>query len=297
MGTTIQHRLGVLGDLLIEVGGGLVPVHHDGVAGADGDAATAAHALVVVDSGLLIGDGDGAVGADAGASAAAHAVLLRNAGLAGVVLLHLTGARAAAHANILHSAAEACLLMALKVAERDEHVGIHDGAADLGLLHQFAAHYGDFHLVVALQAVGDDDLTAGGHRREAVEHGAVHVIQRILTTTHIQGITVGEERLAATFLNEIRHRLCPVGAQEGQVAGLTEMELDGYIFLVKVDLPHARRGHQAGQLLLQILTVGGAEIRVVHFRCHNRFPLCKKFFRNSTLSYFLAVCYTELRFF
>ena len=125
------------------------------------------------------------------------------------------------------------------------------------------------------------------------------MIQRVLTTTHVQGITVGEERLAATFLNKIRHRLCPVGAQESQVAGLTEVELDSHKFLFKIDFPHTSRGHETHQLLLQVFTVGGAEVCVVYFRCHNgsSFPVLEYILRNSTLSYFCAVCYTELRFF
>ena len=83
-------------------------------------------------------------------------------GLAGVVLLHFSGPAAAAHADVLQRAAEARLLVALEMAQGDEHVGVHHGPADPGLLHIFAAAHRHLRLVVALEAVGDDDLAAGG---------------------------------------------------------------------------------------------------------------------------------------
>ena len=48
-GASVHHCLGVLGDLVIQVGGALVPVDLHRVLGTDGDAAAAAHAFVVVD--------------------------------------------------------------------------------------------------------------------------------------------------------------------------------------------------------------------------------------------------------
>ena len=80
-----------------------------------------------------------AVGADLPALAAADAVFLRHVGLARIVLLHLTGAAAAAHADIFQAAAEAGLFMSLEMGQRDEHIGVHNGTADLGVLHILAA--------------------------------------------------------------------------------------------------------------------------------------------------------------
>ena len=62
---------------------------------------------------LPVGDDGRAVGADLPALAAADAQLFGHVGLAGVVLLHLTGAAAAAHADFFQAAAEARLLVAL----------------------------------------------------------------------------------------------------------------------------------------------------------------------------------------
>ena len=159
--------------------------------------------------------------------------------------------------------------MALEVGQGNKHIGIHDSPADLGRLHIFAALHRYLYLVVALQAVGDEDLTAGGHVIEAVEHGAVQMIQRVFPSAHIQGVAVGQEGLTAPLLYKVRHRLGPVGPQIGQVARLTEMQLDGHKLLVEINITHPRRFHQARQLLLQILMIIGTQIGKINLRCHN----------------------------
>ena len=185
------------------------------------------------------------------------------------MLFHLAGTAAAAHADVLQGTAEARLLMALEVGQGHKHIRIHDGASDLGLLHQLTAGHRHIHLVVSLQPVGNDDLTAGGHGVKAVDHGAVHVIQRIFPPAHIQGIAVGKKRLSAPLLNKVRHGFRPVGPQVRQIARLTKMQLDGHKLVIEVDLAHTRRFQQPRQLLLQILTIVGAKIGKKYFRSHN----------------------------
>ena len=267
-GPPVHHRLGIFGDLPVQIGDRLVPVHPDGVPGTDGDAPAAAHAPAVVDGGLAVRNGDAVVGADAGAGAAAHAVVLGHMGLPGVVLLHLTGPAAAAHADVLQRAAEARLLVALEMGQGDEHVRVHHRPADLGLLHIFAAAHRHLHLVVALEAVGDDDLAAGGQGGEPVEHGGVHVVQGVFPPAYIQGVAVGQEGLAAPLLHEVCHGLGPVGPQKGQVAGLAEVQLDGRELVLKVDLAHTGGFHQTGQLLGQIFPIVGPQVGPINFRCH-----------------------------
>ena len=274
-GAAVHHRLGVLGDLVIQVGGALVPVDLHRVLGTDGDAAAAAHAFVVVDVRLAVFDDGRAVGADPAALAAADAVFLRHMGLARVVLLHLTGAAAAAHADVLQAAAEARRLVPLEMGQGDEHVRVHDGAADLGVLHILAARHGHLHLVAALQTVGNDDLAAGGHGVEAVEHGAVHVIQRVLPPAHIQGVTVRQERLAAPLLHEVRHRPRPVGAQESQIARLAEMQLDGHELVLKINVAHAGGLHEPRQLLLQIFMHIRPQVGKVYLGSHKKSSLSR----------------------
>ena len=157
-------------------------------------------------------------------TAAAEVFLHRR--VAGGVLLHLAGAGAAAHADVLDGTAEAGGLVALEVAQADEDVGVHDGAADLSGLAVFAVRHRHLHLIGAAQAVGDDDLTAGGHGPEAVQLGAGHVLEGVLSAARIQGVAVGQEGHTALLLAQVGHDLGVVGAQIGQVAQLAEMYLD-----------------------------------------------------------------------
>ena len=274
-GTAIHHRLGVLGDLVIQDGGGLVIHALDGVLGADRQTPGAAHAFVSVDGGLVVRtEGRRAVGADLGAGVAAYAQLLLDEGFAGVVLLHLTRTGAAAHADVFQAAAEARLLVAFEMGQGDEHIGVHHRPADLGLLHILAALHGDGHLVIALQTVGNNDMAAGGIGGKTVDIGRFHVIQRVFAAADIQGVAVRQEGLAALTFYQIRHGFGPVGAEIGHVARLAEMHFDGHIFAVHVDVAETGSHHQPGQLLGQVFPpTGAAEICEINFRCHSAFSL------------------------
>ena len=180
------------------------------------------------------------------------------------MLLHLARPGAAAHADVFQRAAHACLLMALEVGQGDEHVGVHDGPADLGGFYILAALYGDLHLVGALQTVGDDDVAAGGVRGKAIDIGGLNVIQSVLPTAHVQRVAVRQEGLAALGLYQIHHDFGPVGPQIGHVARLTEMHFDGDVFALHVDVAEAGGHNKTGQLLGQIFPpAGAAEIRKI----------------------------------
>ena len=258
-GPPVHHGLGVLGDFLVQDGGGLVIEAVDGVLGADRQAPAAAHALVHVDGGLAVRPELGrAVGADFGAGLAADALLFLHKGLAGVVLLHLPRPGAAAHADVFQGSAHARLLVALEVGKADEHVRVHDGPADFGLLHVLAAFHGDQHLVGALQPVGDDHMAAGGVRVEAVDIGGLQVVQGVLPPAHVQRVAVRQEGLAPLGLDEVRHGPGPVGPEVGQVSRLAEVHLDGDEFVLHINLAEPGGHHQPGQLLGQVLPPAGA---------------------------------------
>ena len=226
----------------------------------------------MVDAGLAVGDVGRVVGADLDAAAAADAGILVDEGLARGVHLHLAGAGTAAHADVLQRAAEAGALVPLEVRQRDEHVGVHDGAADLGFLHIGAALHGDQGLVGALQAVGDDDVAAGGKGRKTVGVGRVDVVQRVLAPAHIQRVAVGQEGLAAQFLDHLGHHRRVVGAQEGQVARLAEMDLDGGEFVGEVDLADPGGLDETFEFLGQVLVKRRAQIGEIYFGCRHGMP-------------------------
>ena len=254
VGPVLHHRLGILGNAAVQLVHRRVVVAADGVKVAVSQAAAAARALVVVDIGgaALTGEGDGVLGADLGAGVALAAEGLVHIGLARSVLLQLARTASAAHAQVLQRAAEAGVLVALEVVQADDHIRVHDGPADLGVLHVLAALHGYLGLVGALQTVGNDDLAAGGLGGEAVFHSGVHVLQRVLAAAHIQGVAVGQKRPAAQLLDHIGHGLGVVGPQVSQVARLTKVDLDGNELALHIDLTDTRGADQLLQLIQQV---------------------------------------------
>ena len=158
--------------------------------------------------------------------------------------------------------------MALEVAQADEHVRVHHGAANLGLLHVFTAHHGHLHIVGALQAVADDDLAAGGEGGEAVLIGGLNVLQRVFAAAGVQGVAVGEEGHAAALLHQVGHHLGVVGPQERQVARLAKVHLDGNKFAVQIHAGQAGAAQQTGELFRHTGAGLGTEIREKHLRGH-----------------------------
>ena len=191
------------------------------------------------------------MGAVLGAFAAADALFLVHEGLAVGVHIPLALVGAAAHAQILQSAAEAGFLMPLEVVQGDDDVGIHDGSADPGGLGVLAAFHGDRYIVGALQTVGDQHMAAGGEGGEAVEVCGFQMIQSVLPGAYIHGVGVGEEGLASQILHQIHDDLGVVGADVGQVAQFTEVDLDGNELVFEIDLVEAGGHDQPSQLLGQ----------------------------------------------
>ena len=267
-GPVLANGIGILRHLVVQQLVGVLEGGLDGILGADRQAAAAAHALVLVDMGLAVFDHRGAVGADALAGTAANALFFLHEGLAVTVLLHLAGAGAAAHAQVLQRAAKAGGFMALEVGQGDHHVGIHNGLADLGLLHILQID-GNQGLVGALQAVGNDHMAAGLQRGEAVHIGGVQMVKGVLAAAHIEGVAVGQEGLAAQLLHIVCHHPGIVGPQKGQISVLAKMDLDGGVLIGEVDGFKAGGLHQPVQLFQQVLLAGGLEGGKVYVRmCH-----------------------------
>ena len=197
-----------------------------------------------------------------GTGTAAHALRLIHVRLSGIVLLHLSGTASAAHTDILQAAAEAGSLVALEVGQRNEHVGIHNGTADLRRLYQLAANHRDFDIVRTLEAVGDDHLAARGERREAIFVSGLDMIQSVLAPPHIQCIAIRQERLASQLFDDIRHCFRIIRTQIRQVARLTKMDLDCHKLVVHIDCPNPRTADQLLKLQQQVAAGGHSQIAV-----------------------------------
>ena len=203
---------------------------------------------------------------------AAAAQALLHLRVSGGVLYHLARAGAAAHADVLESTAEAGGFVALEMGQADKDIRIHDGAADLCRLAVFAVRHRHLCLIGAAQAVRNDDLTAGGHGPEAVQLGTGEVLQCVLAAARIQGVAVGQKRQTALLLAQVGHHLGIVGAQECQIAQLTEMHLDGNELAIHINVLDAGGNAHAAQLVQQAGAHRTAEICIINFGCfHSSF--------------------------
>ena len=262
----LHDGLGILRHLAVEQVAVRVAHALNGIHRAHGDAAAAADAFVRVDVHLAVLDRRGVVGADLAARAAADALGLVHGGLAVGVHFLLARAGAAAHAEIFDRATDARGLVALEVGQGDDDIGIHQCAADAGVLYILAVNRnGD--IVRALQAVGNDDMAARRIRREAVDIGGLDVVERVLAAADIERVAVRQERLAAELAHKIRDGLCIIRAQVGQVARLAEVHFNGDVAVLEIDLIHPRRQQQTGELLLDVFLQRGMEGGKVDFRC------------------------------
>ena len=220
---------------------------------------------------------------------AAHAVLLIDHRLTLSVLLHLAPAGTAAHAQVLNGAAKAGLLMTLEVGQRNDHVSLHNGLADLGRGDVLRALHRHLHVIVTTQAVADNNLTAGRQRRKAILKGGLQMLQGILPTTRIQGVAVGQEGHAAQTLYHIRNYFRVVGPQKGQIARLSEVHLDGYQFMVKIDLADPGGADQLLQLIQQVFPRLTAQVRVVYLCLFHRCNIPPSLHCNVYSTYFIPV--------
>ena len=173
------------------------------------------------------------------------------------------------------------------MGQADEHVRIHNRAADARFLHIFAAldRHGD--VVRALEAVADDHRAADRQRREAVLPRAIEMLDGVLAASGVHGVAVRQERLAAQLLDHIHHRAGIVRTQEADVAQLTKVHLDGDKFAVHVNLADSRLFDQLFELGGQAVTERNrSEVGIIDF-CffHGNLSLNSKVFDADTSYY------------
>ncbi len=232
----LQHGKRVFRDLFAERKFAAAAVVFDCVEVARADAATAADAKVVVDAGdFLCVIADCAVRTLLDALAAGFAHVAIDRGFAVAMLLHFACAGAAAHADVFQRAAKTSRLVALEVVERHEDIRVHDRLTNLRLFDVLGARQRNELFVEPLEPVGDDDLAAGGGHGKSVFCGGVEVLQRVFPSAGVEGVAVGQKRLAAFGADDVHHRAGEVRAQKRKVARLTEVNLDGNETILKID--------------------------------------------------------------
>ncbi len=267
MRTVLHYGLGVFGHLHADILAGMEIRSLDRVEITGTQTTAAAHTLLLIDiclAVLLISDG--VLTAVLGADLASFADALIHRQLARAVLLHLAGAGTAAHAQILDSTAHTQHFMCFEVVHGDDDIRVHDCLADLGVLYKSRSFQGNIDLIRPFQTVADDHLTSAGIVIETVLHGAVQMIQGVLAHSHIKSIAVRQERLAALGLDDLHDRFREIGPQIAQIAGFTEMDLDGGELVLEINRLDPCFPDQFLQLLQQIVSiVGDPHIRKINF--------------------------------
>lgn len=284
MGSALANGQRILADLAVELVVGAAVIIADGIGGTDSDATTASYALLVINPGESIGDMRCIVGTDVHTIATADAFVLLDLRLSIAVHLHLSGTRATAHTHILQSTAKTSTFMALEVGEADQDIGIHQCTAYLGLFHVFTCNRNQ-HFIRTLQAVSDQDMTAGGVGHETVAVGALQMVEGMLAPTDIERIAISKKRTSSQLLDQLHHRSGVVGPEKGEVSRLPEVNLDCGELVLEVNGANASLLEQAFKLVQTGVSILAAKVCVKDFGS----------VQNWTSSVFICVFATRVR--
>ncbi len=125
--------------------------------------------------------------------------------------------------------------MAFEMRKADEHIGIYEGPAYLGLLHILPTDDIYFNFIRSLKAIRDDDMTAGGIRHESILVCAVQMIEGVLSSSDIQRVAVGKEGSAPQLLDHLNYGRCIVRPEKCKISRLSEVHLHGGELVGKID--------------------------------------------------------------
>jgi len=283
-GLAMQNGIDVFRDLLVERVVGALEHGARSAIHADCDTLPAADTLRVVDDGLVVSvpsDRDLRARKDAGTASGALDNVDTRLGFR--MHLHLATPRTTAHAEIFERAAEAGLLMPLEVRERDDDVGIGNCSTDLGCFTALEMN-GNLAVIRALEAVGNDNVCPDGDTVEAVLLGGLQVIDRIGTASRIQRITVRKKGPATKFADQLDDPRHIVGANIGEIARLSQVQLERNELVLEVDALDAGCPHQRLGLVQKIVTRTRTQVREPHLRrvhacsiaaCSHRSPIVR----------------------
>ena len=134
--------------------------------------------------------------------------------------------------------------MTFKVGKGNNHIGVHNRAADFRLFDIFSARYRHANLVRSLKPVGDYHLTTGAKGVVAIFISGVQMLKRVFAPSHIESVAVCEEGASAKTFHLIRHNFGIVGAQICQISRLSQMQLNRRILFFKSDILNSRLLYQ-----------------------------------------------------
>ncbi|MPM23953.1 hypothetical protein SDC9_70430 [bioreactor metagenome] len=75
--------------------------------------------------------------------------------------------------------------------QRNEDIRVHNRLANLGLLDVLSALNWHERFVQSLEAVGYDDLAAGGDAGKTVTRGGLQMVERVFAVARVECVAVG----------------------------------------------------------------------------------------------------------
>ena len=219
----------------------------------------------MIDRCLLVCHDSCAVCTDSGAGSTSDTKFLVYMWLSGTMHLHLTGTGTTSHTNVLQRATKSGCFMSLKMCQCKEYIRIHNGASDLRFFYIFAAFYRYQNVICSLQSIANQDMASSRIWCKAIQISTLDVIQCILTATYIQRIAVCQVWFSTQFFYNICNGSGIVWTKKCQIARFTEMNLDRYILILKINVRNTGFFYQFRQFQLQIGIRPGTQIGKVYF--------------------------------
>ncbi len=168
----------------------------------------------------------------------------------------------APHAQVFDGPAEPGEFVALEMGHRNQGVRLYDLRADVGGFDVFSLQ-GDGPFGFAPQAIGDDQGRVHHAVGETIPDGGGQVAGRVAPGPGVEGVGVGEKRVAAQSLDGF-HDLAEIeGTDEGGVAQFPEVEFDGHQIPFFKGVGDAGGFHQPAQFGDQIFLGRGPKIHKV----------------------------------
>ena len=94
------------------------------------------------------------------------------------------------------------------------------------------------------------------------------MIQRVAAAADVERVAVRQEGAAAMLADQIAQRAGIVVAQEGDVARLAKVHLDGHVLVLHIDGANASGFAQAAEFLQQVFVALAAEVGKVYLGGH-----------------------------
>ena len=101
------------------------------------------------------------------------------------------------------------------------------------------------------------------------------MVEGVISVTHVEGVAVRKERLAAKAFDVVAQHAGILLPQERHIAHLAEVELHGYELVLEINLLYPGAGDKAVELAQQAVAHAHMHVGEIYFRGHNEIFFAK----------------------